>query len=144
MSTTFEQMKRIVLQILQNSRRLEPCNYSYIRDEGHNILIQANVSTITPTLYLIMQDKDRENPKGKFKALSGNANNSFWKLGRMVSRPKAPECTRLPKKKRLEELEKLKKQKQAFLAMVNSLDKQKYLLVGAANLDRFRSKQAGG
>jgi hypothetical protein len=146
-STTLEQMKELSYKLGKIAGGWKPLQLFIHRDEGHNDLDTGErIWNYHAHIVFDTQDKDtgktlKVNSKHYQEMQTIASEVLGMRRGEHNPDRKHLNAQDYKKKKRLEEVEKLKKQKEAFLATLNSLNKQKYLLEEkVANLTDLEAK----
>lgn len=146
-STTLEQMKELSYKLAKIAGGWKPLQLFIHRDEGHNDLDTGErIWNYHAHIVFDTQDKDtgktlKVNSKHYQEMQTIASEVLGMRRGEHNPDRKHLNAQDYKKKKRLEEVEKIKKQKEAILAALNSLDKQKYLLEEkVANLTDLEAK----
>lgn len=146
-STTLEQMKELSYKLGKIAGGWKPLQLFIHRDEGHNDLDTGErIWNYHAHIVFDTQDKDtgktlKVNSKHYQEMQTIASEVLGMRRGEHNPDRKHLNAQDYKKKKRLEEVEKLKKQKEAFLATLNSLNKQKCLLEEkVANLTDLEAK----
>lgn len=146
-STTLEQMKKLSYKLGKIAGGWKPLQLFIHRDEGHNDLDTGErIWNYHAHIVFDTQDKDtgktlKVNSKHYQEMQTIASEVLGMRRGEHNPDRKHLNAQDYKKKKRLEEVEKIKKQKEAILAALNSLNKQKYLLEEkVANLTDLEAK----